>query len=110
MKRWFPFILIILAVVVLVNFLLFTGQINEYKPETSDPSLVFRKACMECHGERGEGTGLLYPDLSKELLSEEGVYAIVRNGYLFMPSFPQIPDSTLKKLATYVSDKKFLNK
>ena len=109
MKRLLPFILIILTVFILVNFLLFTGQINEYRPETSDPSLVYKEACMECHGGNGEGNGLLYPDLSQELLSEEAVYNIVRNGKLFMPSFPQIPESTLNKLALYVSNKKFKN-
>jgi hypothetical protein len=110
MKRWLPFIIIIIFIFVLVNFLLFTGQANEYIPHSSDASVVYKEACVECHGERGNGNGLLYPDLTRVLLREEGIANIVRNGELFMPSFPHIPDSTLKKLAVYVADKKFMNK
>jgi mono/diheme cytochrome c family protein len=95
---------------VLVIFLLYTGQTDKYVPETSDPSRIYKEACVGCHGEQGKGEGILYPDLSKESLSEEGVINIVRNGEFFMPSFPYIPDSTLINLADYVSGKKFLNK
>lgn len=110
MKRWVPFVLLILIILVLVIFLLFTDQSNKYNPTTSDPSVVYREACVECHGERGEGNGLLYPDLTSELLREEEVINIVRNGELFMPSFPNISDSVLKNLAVYVVEKNFMKK
>jgi mono/diheme cytochrome c family protein len=109
MKRWLPFIILIVVIFLLVNYLLFTGQKAEYTPESSDPSIVYKEACLRCHGERGEGGGLLYPDLLIENIDEEEILDIVRNGKLFMPSFPHIPDSTLSKLATYVSDKRFKN-
>jgi len=107
MKRWAPFVILILIIFVLVIFLLYTGQTDEYVPLSSDPSLVYKEACVGCHGEQGEGESFLYPDLSKELISEEEVMAIVRNGKLLMPSFPHIQDSTLINLATYISGKMF---
>ena len=107
MKRWYPFIILIIAIFFLVNFLLFTGQDDDYIPEISDPSFVYQQACVRCHGERGEGEGLLYPDLSQETLAEEEVFNIVRNGEFFMPAFPNIPDSTLNNLAEYVVNKEF---
>jgi cytochrome c553 len=107
MRKWVPFVFLILILFILVEFLLSTGRTNEYLPQSSDPSLVFKQACAECHGEQGEGNGMLYPDLTKEMLSERGVKNIVRNGDLFMPAFPNIPDRTLQKLAAYVAEKKF---
>ena len=107
MKKWLPFILIILAVFILVIFLILSGRSNNYRPATSNPALVYKEACMTCHGERGEGNGFLYPDLSEDILNEKGVFDIVRKGGLFMPSFPAIADSTLTKLAIYISDKGF---
>jgi len=94
---------------VLVIFLLYTGQSEDYLPNSSDPSIVYKEACVRCHGEQGEGEGFLYPDLSLEDIDEEKVFYIVRNGELFMPSFPHIPDSTLSKLATFMSEKKYRN-
>jgi mono/diheme cytochrome c family protein len=96
------------AIFILINFLMFSGQDSDYTPTTSDPAVVFREVCVECHGKRGEGEGFLYPDLANELIDEEEVIDIVRNGALFMPAFPNIPDSTLKKLAVYIGQKKFL--
>lgn len=99
--------MIILAVFVLVIFLMLSGRSNNYRPETSDPALVYKEACITCHGAKGEGNGFLYPDLSEDILSEKGVFDIVRKGGLFMPSFPGIADSTLTKLAIYISNKGF---
>jgi len=109
MRKWIPFIVIIIIIFVLVIFLFFTGQTNEYIPETSNPDQVYKEACAGCHGERGKGEGVLYPDLAKESLEVREIIDVVRNGELFMPSFPHIPDSTLQKLALYVSEKQFLN-
>ena len=109
MRRWVPFIILMLFVLIFIYFLLFTSQTSEYLPKSSDPSLVYKEACSGCHGVQGEGTGLIYPDLTEEMLTENGVMYIVKKGELFMPSFPFIPDSTLKKLASYVAEKKFRN-
>ena len=109
MRRWYPFIILIVAIFILINFLMFSGQDSDYTPTTSDPAVVFREVCVECHGKRGEGEGFFYPDLAKELINKEDVIEIVRNGALFMPAFPNIQDSTLRKLSEYVANKKFKN-
>jgi mono/diheme cytochrome c family protein len=109
MKRWYPFIILITAVFLLVNYLIFTAKVNDYTPTTSDPAVIYREVCVECHGKGGEGEGFLYPDLAKELIDEKEVIEIVRNGALFMPAFPNIQDSTLRKLSDYVANKKFKN-
>ena len=108
MRKWFPFIILITAVFLLVLFLIFTGRVNDYTPTTSDPAVLYREVCVACHGMQGEGESFLYPDLANELIDEEEVIDIVRDGALFMPAFPNIPDSTLKKLAAYIGQKKFL--
>ena len=107
MRRWYPFIILMIAVFVLVNFLLLTGQENNYTPLISDPAIVYQEACQECHGKNGKGEGLLYPDISDSDASEKEVFELVRNGALLMPAFPNIPDSTLGKLARYVYQKKY---
>jgi len=96
-----------IAVFALVNFLLLTGQDNDYIPLTSDPAIVYQEVCQECHGKGGKGEGLLYPDISGSNASEREVFELVRNGALLMPAFPNIPDSTLEKLAGYVVEKKY---
>ena len=108
MRRWYPFIILVIAIFILVNYLIFTGQDDDYIPKTSNPSIVYQQACVRCHGERGEGEGMLYPDLSDEVLVEDEVFRIVRKGDFLMPAFPNIPDSTLNKLAEYVVNKKFI--
>jgi mono/diheme cytochrome c family protein len=106
MRRWYPFLILIIAIFMLVNFLIFTGQDDEYIPETSDPSVVYQQACVRCHGERGEGDGMFYPDLSDEVLFEDEVFRVIRNGDFLMPAFPNIPDSTLHNLVEYVVKKR----
>lgn len=103
MKKWYPFVILVVAIVFLVIFMIFTGQTNEYIPTTSDPAVVYQEACQECHGVRGEGEGLLYPNIAEVDEGVEEIIEIVKDGALFMPAFPNIPDTTLEKLAEYVS-------
>jgi mono/diheme cytochrome c family protein len=105
MKKWLIFFFIILAAVVLSLYLFYFKQSETYRPDTSDPALIFAEACVSCHGEKGEGKGLFFPDSLDFNLSRRDVIEAVREGKLFMPAFPQIPDSTLNKLARYIASK-----
>ena len=96
------------AVFILSFFMIFRGQSDEYVPTTSDPAVVYREACVRCHGADGKGQGPLYPDLLEAYMEKEAVLNIVRNGEMFMPAFPNIPDSTLNRLADFMSNKEFL--
>jgi cytochrome c551/c552 len=108
MRKWLPFIVLLLVIVGMLGFMLVTGQTDDYIPLTSDPAIVYKEACAECHGEKGKGEGPLYADLADEYMEKEGVVEIVRNGDLFMPAFPNIPDSTLNRLAEYVANREFV--
>ncbi len=107
MRRWYPFLILMILIFAMVIFLLMTGRDNDYTPLTSDPAIVYQEACQECHGKYGKGEGLIYPDISGGDASEKEVFELVRNGALLMPAFPNIPDSTLGKLAGYVTQNIF---
>ena len=109
MRRWIPFILLISFVVVMSLYMFVIDQVDTYSPETTDPAVVYREACARCHGEKGEGSAILYPALSGQHDIPEDVQRIVRKGATFMPSFPNIPDSVLAGLAEYIAGKKYLN-
>jgi len=108
MKRWIPSILLISFVVVLSLYMFVIDQVDTYIPNTTDPVVVYREACARCHGEKGEGSAILYPALSGQHDIPEDVRRIVREGATFMPSFPNIPDSVLSGLAEYIARKKYL--
>jgi mono/diheme cytochrome c family protein len=107
MKRWLPFTILVLGIIALMIFLIFTGQDDDYVPLSSDPAVVYKEACARCHGERGQGERFLYPDLSEEYIEIEKTVYIVRNGELFMPAFPNIPDSTLNRLAEFIAKQRY---
>jgi len=103
MRRWLPFILLIgIALFVTVRFFVY-GRTDYYRPHTSDPELIYSQACSGCHGEKGEGSGLLYPDLLDPTLSRQDVIEAVRDGKMMMPSFPMIQDTSLSKLARFLT-------
>ena len=107
MIKWFPFILLVLLIIILSFFLIFSEYRDDYEPTTTDSAQIYNEACARCHGEDGKGSGLLYPDLVEESFSDEDVIRILKTGKLFMPAFPQIPDSVLKNLANYMTGRKF---
>jgi len=106
MKKWFPFILLIIAISILSFFLILSKNTDDYVPTSANSAQIYHEACARCHGEDGRGTRILYPGLLEDSFSDEEVIRIVKKGRLLMPSFPQIPDSTLKNLANYVTGKK----
>ena len=108
MKRWLPFILLILTAIFFSVYFFLFDRINLYKPQTSNPAVIYREACADCHGAKGEGSGLFYPELQGIALTAKEIKQFVRNGALLMPSFPNIPDSVLQKLSEYISDEKYL--
>ena len=109
MRRWIPFIVLISFIVVLSLYMFVIDQVDTYSPKTTEPAVVYREACARCHGEKGEGSAILYPALSGQHDIPEDVLRIVRKGATFMPSFPNIPDSVLAGLAEYIAGKKYLN-
>ncbi len=110
MKRWILFIFLISLVVILSLYLFLADQTDLYIPNDADPAVVYGEACARCHGESGEGAGILYPALSGNRNRPEEVQDIVRKGASFMPAFPNIPDTVLAGLAEYVAQKKYLQK
>jgi cytochrome c553 len=107
MRRLLPFFLLVAAVVSSIIYFLGFAHSSDYIPENSIPKIIFNKACAECHGQGGEGE-LLYPALNNRVISEEEVMEAVQNGTFLMPAFPNIKDSTLKKLAKYVAERGYL--
>jgi mono/diheme cytochrome c family protein len=106
-KRWIPFTGLILTALITSIYFFLSGQTNDYRPLTSDPAVIYLEVCAECHGERGEGNGLLYPGLGQKEISRKDVIEIIREGAWLMPAFPQIPDTTLRKLSRYIKEKGF---
>ena len=107
MKKWIPFILILLVAVSSTFFLFVGGEVN-YVPQTSDPEIIYKEACTGCHGLGEINPEFLTPNLGEEELLSTGVKNIVKNGTWRMPSFPAISDTVLDALAEYVANKKFL--
>ena len=88
-------------------YLLLSGQTKNYRPESSNPSVIYQEVCADCHGKQGEGSGLFYPALGEKEISRRDVIEIIRKGAFMMPAFPHIPDTTLQKLSTFIMKKEF---
>jgi len=104
MRHWLPFFLLIAVAVSCTVYFFGFAQSSQYIPESSIPKIIFSQACAECHGKTGGGE-LFYPALNNRVISEEEVLEVVQDGSFLMPSFPNIKDSTLKKLAKYVAER-----
>ena len=107
MKRWLPFILLISIVIIMTIRFFVYGRTDPYNPQTSDPQLIYSQACSGCHGEKGEGSGFLYPNLLDSTLSRQKIIEAVRDGNMLMPAFPMIQDTSLSKLARYLTNENF---
>jgi len=105
--RWMPFIILILSAVGLSGYFFFTGKTSVYRPTIHDPAIIYREACAECHGQKGEGEGLFFPGLMDTSIARKDVIEAVREGRFMMPAFTEIPDSTLKNLVVYIINKGF---
>lgn len=104
-KRWSAFvILLLIALISLVNLVFFTD--DPYKPTTDDPDIIYYEACSDCHGDIGQGSGLLYPSLDSLSSRTEIEKNIVKGGWL-MPKFKYIHGDTLKKLVNYIYKKEY---
>lgn len=107
MKRWLPFILLIMFALTATIFLITSGQ-ETYTPVSSNPAVIYREACMECHGSGQTEANLWSPALSQEDHTRQGVKEIVSQGTWRMPSFPNITDAALDSLANYVAERRYL--
>ncbi|GEM_PF-1843609 len=108
MKRWLPFIAIIILILFFVPYLFYSKQKSTYIPRTDRPQEIYLQACKSCHGVLGKGTGMVYPSLQDMDLPTEKIGNIISNGALFMPAFKKIRGDTLQKLIDFVYQKRFL--
>jgi len=108
MKRWLPFIVILLIALLSGIYLLLNTTRSTYYPQTDQPGVIYREACAGCHGARGEGEHLIYPELAKEVLNRGRAQQLIMNGSMMMPAFIYIKGDTLKALLDYVVGKKFI--
>jgi len=102
MKRWLPFIVLIGGAIGFSLYMLLFEDVNPYMPASNDPLVVYREACAHCHGEKGEGTGLLYPALNSEELTPDRVRKSLQEGSFLMPSFPNIKGALLDSMAQVI--------
>lgn len=108
MKKWIPFIAILLiAGIALFDLLLFSE--NLYQPTTADPQIIYYEACASCHGDNGKGDDFLYPSLINESLSVLEIETIIVEGTWRMPHFRNIKNDTLSALVTFIHQQNFEN-
>ncbi len=107
LTKWLPFTGLMATILVSSLYLFFGGGNGYYKPGTNDPAVIYKEACVECHGVRGEGKGLLYPAFDK-FMDEEDVAREIKEGNWRMPAFRYIRNDTLRILARFVADHGFL--
>jgi cytochrome c551 len=108
MKRWVLFIILITSALILSVYFYLFKQNNHYQPQTSNPEIIYKEACADCHGDTGESENLLYPDLVRNKHAPKDIIEKIKNGGFLMPAFPNIVDSTLNILVIYVAEKKYL--
>jgi mono/diheme cytochrome c family protein len=76
---------------------------NAYTPEAgSPPAAVFAAACAGCHGDAGGGKlfGLL--KVAGSGAPEADLVAMIAEGGMLMPAFPNIPEPDRLALAQYL--------
>ena len=77
MKKWFPFLLLLIFISVSLAFLFLSNEDSEYTPKTDNAAIIYHEACMHCHGNKGQGSGFFYPAFEIDNLAV-GVHAPVR--------------------------------
>ncbi len=107
LKRWMPFIIIIIVILITTAFLFLNKQEVNYQPQTDSPAVIYKEACQYCHGDRGQGTGLLYPGFDNDDLTIESIRHSIQNGELLMPAYVNIKGDTLQALAEFIYYKKY---
>lgn len=76
---------------------------NDYQPQAgTSGGQIFNDACMACHGDNGTGKFGLFFDLTSSTLQAEETKAIIQQGGLAMPAFPNIKGKELDALLAYV--------
>lgn len=106
LKKWLPFIVLICAVIIaFINLVFFPN--DQYIPQTDDPDQIYYEACSDCHGENGQGKGLLYPAFDTLAISKIQIKKNIVDGGWLMPKFKHIHGDTLEKLIEYIYEKKY---
>ena len=100
--------MIILLALISSIYLIFGGQRN-YQPSSDDPELIYREACLECHGSGRQPANFWTPALTEKTITSTEVKEIVARGTWRMPAFPAITGQVLDSLARYVKEKQFLD-
>lgn len=106
MKKWLPFGLLMIVIAASIVYFFFSKENSKYIPETDDAATIYREACMHCHGDKGQGSGLFYPSLDEELDKSE-IYNSIQNGALLMPAFIHVKGDTLNRLVEYIQSRSF---
>lgn len=107
-RRWVPFLVILGILMITMAYMFLNRQTVYYTPQTDNPAVIYREACQHCHGDKGQGTGLLYPAFGDKL-TPETITEIIRNGSFLMPAYVNITGDTLKTLSLYIYDRGYLN-
>jgi len=110
LKKWLPFFLMLGVALLSSVYLILSGGDNMYIPKTRDASVIYKEACVDCHGSKGEGDGLLYPAFDYSELNLQIIKDKITNGDWRMPKFKYIKNDTLEILARFIMEKKYLKK
>ena len=105
MKRWIPFILMISIALFTLLYMVFYGGNEPYVPKTDSPEIIYQQACAHCHGDNGEGSGLLYPAFSDDAYNLQEIKEKITQGTWLMPGFENIKGDTLNSLADFILER-----
>jgi mono/diheme cytochrome c family protein len=105
-KKWLPFIFLLVIILGSSSYLVLGNKKNNYKPNTDNPKVIYREACMHCHGDKGQGTGLLYPAF-EDIMNKSDIEDAIIKGSFLMPEFHHINGDTLKNLVEFIHSKSF---
>lgn len=106
--KWLPFGFIVTTVIISSVYLLLAEGDNPYRPNTDSPAVIYREACMHCHGDQGRGNGLLYSAFDYSELDTTKIKLKIKQGSFMMPSFSNINSDTLSNISRYIFEKGFL--